>query len=353
MLFCYSPITIRNIEFINRKVKIMRKLLSFILSITLLIITLFSLNAFTVFAEYSDTWDNLSWTLDDEGTLTISGEGDMDDFPYHSTSAWKKHKLSIKTIVINNGVTSIGNYAFENCESIESIIIPDSVSSIGNDAFYNTAYYNNENNWENDVLYIGEHLIKAKAYIKDNYIIKKGTKHISTKAFALCNYLTSVCIPRSVVAIDENAFYSCKSLETVLLPDSFNGLDNSVFYSCDKLQTEYYDATETPWFENVYDGFDISSIENASTDLGEDSVFEEVLSSDIVFEGNELSELLERLEIESIKDKYNILNNYDPTKARRDKIIASVASALILGGIYAGIQKIKNWKKDKENDEDK
>ena len=82
----------------------------------------------------------------------------------------------IKTVKIESGITSIGDYAFEYCYSLESITIGNNVISIAPEAFSGTAYYRNESNWENDVLYIGKHLIKAKATISGTYEIKKDTK---------------------------------------------------------------------------------------------------------------------------------------------------------------------------------
>ena len=72
--------------------------------------------------------DNLTWTLDDQGLLTISGTGEMASYNHWGTG--------VKEVVIESGVTSIGGYAFQNCSSLTSITIPESVKNIGDSAFY-------------------------------------------------------------------------------------------------------------------------------------------------------------------------------------------------------------------------
>ena len=102
---------------------------------------------------------------------------------------------SLTSIEIPDSVTSIGWSAFSGCTSLTSIEIPDSVTSIGEGAFYDTAYYNNISNWTDDVLYVGNHLINARATISGNYHIKDGTRTVAGKAFDGCSVLTSIEIP--------------------------------------------------------------------------------------------------------------------------------------------------------------
>ena len=85
----------------------------------------------------SQTWnedDGLTWTLDADGTMTISGEGTMKSYRLDDSPATQKED-SVKKVVIKDGVTSIGDYAFWNCSNLTSITIPDSVTSIGKSAF--------------------------------------------------------------------------------------------------------------------------------------------------------------------------------------------------------------------------
>lgn len=115
---------------------------------------------------------------------------------------------ALKNISIPIGVTEIGSYAFRNCFALTQISLPDTVTNIALSAFDNSGYYNTSSNWVDDVLYINNHLIKAKTSISFNYSIKPGTKCVATAAFRDCTSLTNVSIPKSVISICSNAFYN-------------------------------------------------------------------------------------------------------------------------------------------------
>ena len=154
---------------------------------------------------------------------------------------------SLTSVAIGNSVTSIGDEAFFGCSSLTSVTIPDSVTSIGISAFYNTAYYNNESNWENDVLYIGNHLIDANNTISDAYTIKDGTKTIANEAFKNCSSLTSIEIPDSVTSIGYAAFIGCSSLTSITISDSVTSIGDEAFYGCYRLTDIYFTGTEEEW----------------------------------------------------------------------------------------------------------
>lgn len=215
-------------------------------------------NLFASAATYSGACgDNLTWTLNtSSGELVISGTGSM----YTSSpSPWYTNRDSIKTINIADGVTNISHEAFKDCTKLNSvelpesvtsidygvfsgctnltsITIPDSVTEISNNAFDNTGYYNNTANWEDNVLYIGKHLIKANQEISGDYTIKDGTVTIAEYAFGYCYNIQNVAIPESVENINDNAFCG-SSLESVSLPDSVSRIESYTFYNCAKLAT--------------------------------------------------------------------------------------------------------------------
>ena len=163
----------------------MLKKITAILISVLLIVSIMPVSIFAAEVTSGTTGD-CTWTLD--GTvLTISGNGKMDDYSDIGRTPWG---WNITEAIIKNGVVNIGSYAFRNrrelasitipdsvtsigwqafsgCTGLTTITIPDSVTSIGDFAFHDTAYYNNNANWENDVLYISNHLIKAKVRISE------------------------------------------------------------------------------------------------------------------------------------------------------------------------------------------
>ena len=138
----------------------------------------------------------------------------------------------LTSITIPDGVTEISNGTFSGCTGLTSITIPDSVTDIGYGAFYDTAFYNDANNWENGVLYIGNYLIKTSYELPNEYTVKSGTKVIADEAFEYRTGLASITIPDSVTKIGYKAFYGCTGLTSITIPDSVTSIGDYTFYGC-------------------------------------------------------------------------------------------------------------------------
>ncbi|MBQ6947716.1 MAG: leucine-rich repeat protein, partial [Clostridia bacterium] len=180
--------------------------------------------------------DNVVWRLDN-GVLMISGSGAMQNYGYldEYCAPWHHYSSSIVTLVITDGVTHIGDYAFRDCTNLADITVSDDVTNIDRDTFYDTAYYNDVSNWENDVLYIGTRLVAAKESISGTCTIKDGTSVIGNYAFRGCTSLASVVIGNSVTSIGERAFSDCTSLASIVIPDSVVSIGEAAFQDCSSL----------------------------------------------------------------------------------------------------------------------
>ena len=161
---------------------------------------------------------------------------------------------SLKSVAIPVSVTSIGYNAFYNCTSLVNITIPDSVAGVGENAFYGTGYYTNDDNWENGVIYINNHLIEAKDDISGSYVIKDGTKTIAGYAFSGCRNLKSVEIPDSVTRISDWVFNDCRNLVSITIPDSVTSIGYSAFYNCTSLKSVTIPDSVTSIYNHAFGG---------------------------------------------------------------------------------------------------
>lgn len=145
--------------------------------------------------------------------------------------------INLKSVTFgrNSEATFIGSSAFYGCTSLSSIMLPENLTSIGSNAFYNTAFYNNKNNWVNKVLYLDNYLIEAKTDISGSYSVNSGTTLIAGHAFDECENLESIKIPYGVTFIGSYAFYGCTSLSSVDIPSGVATIGGYAFYDCTSL----------------------------------------------------------------------------------------------------------------------
>ena len=176
----------------------------------------------------------ITWKLSDDGTLTISGT-DMPDYIYYSNSGnystpWNSRRDEIKKVVIDNGVTNIGENAFCSCPNLASITIPNSVTSIGNAAFYHCSNLQSAT-IPNSVTNIGS---SAFCYCSNLTSITIGSSvtNIGKMAFSECRALNLVSIPNSVMSIGSSAFENCSGLTFVSIGSSVTSIGRRVFYNC-------------------------------------------------------------------------------------------------------------------------
>lgn len=139
---------------------------------------------------------------------------------------------NLTSIVIPDRIKSIGLCAFALCENLADITIGSGVEKIDYNAFGYTAYANNEANWDGNVLYIGDCLIEAKNEIAGEYEIKNGTRLISDSAFHYCKDLTSVTIPDSARVICDEAFAG-SGLTSATIPKGVTKMGEGVFSNCE------------------------------------------------------------------------------------------------------------------------
>ena len=215
-----------------------KRILSMVLALSMLI----SFMPIIASAATSGTCgDNLTWTFDN-GTLTISGTGEMKNYSgnLNQSAPWHSNIKSIKSVVIEKGVTNIGDYAFSWCNSLTSITIPNSVISIGRDAFDNCSSLTSIT-IPNSITSIGSCTFSSCSSLT-SIMIPSSITSIGSAAFSNCSSLTNITIPNSVTFIGEDAFNNCSSLENIKVDDK-NKYYSSIggnLYNSDKTKLIQY-----------------------------------------------------------------------------------------------------------------
>ena len=169
--------------------------------------------------------------------LNIEGEGWMRDyrdiFGSVLASPWRIKDKEIKKIIINDGVTSIGDAAFRGCSSLSEIMIPEGVTSIGDHAFYECSSLSKMIIPEG-VTSIGDHAFYECSSLSE-MIIPEGVTSIGDAAFGGCSLLSEIIIPEGVTSIGDYAFSGCSSLSEIIIPEGVTSIGDAAFEGCRSL----------------------------------------------------------------------------------------------------------------------
>ncbi len=176
--------------------------------------------------------DGVTWRIEGD-RLIISGNGAMENYSYSSNVPWSEMKREITEIVVEEGVTSIGNYAFNGCSALTSVTIQNGVTSIGNFAFEGCSALTSVT-IPDSVTSIGNYAFEGCSALT-SVTIPDSVTSIGHFAFEDCSALTSVTIPDSVTSIGNYAFEGCRALASVTIPDSVTSIGNSAFAGCSAL----------------------------------------------------------------------------------------------------------------------
>ncbi len=227
--------------------KMFVKILSMLL-VLIMVVSIFPMSAFNASAATSGTCgDNVTWSYNTStGTLTISGTGEMKNYK-SDDRPWEVYEDSIRKVVIQNGVTSIGSYAFYHCESIYNVSVGDSVTVIGDSSFWGCMSLESIN-IPNTVKTIERYGFQNCRSLK-SIVIPGSVERIGFVSFAYCKKLESVTLCSGLKEISLMAFSGCESLKTIFLPDTLTKLDSMAFEGCESLTGITVDRNN-PYFSN-------------------------------------------------------------------------------------------------------
>ena len=202
--------------------------------------------------------DNLTWVLTVDGTLTISGSGEMKNYTGYSDVLWYSERDKILSVVVEPGVTRIGDWAFYGCSSLTSVAIPKGVTSIGNLAFGRCSSLSSVT-IPNGVTSIG-----SEAFINcsglTNVMIPDSVTSTGRAVFFGCEKLTSVTLPKGITSIAECTFYDCSSLTSVTIPDSVTKIDKEAFEGCTGLTSITIPGSVTSIGSNAFSGSGLTNV---------------------------------------------------------------------------------------------
>ena len=209
--------------------------------------------------------NTLTWALSSSGELIISGTGEMDNYSSESAPPWEAQGSSVLKIVVESGVTTIGNKAFSCCTNLQILelsegllsigdnvfwgcskltpfVFPTTLESIGNHAFDCCSSLTSLSLPDN-ITSVGSYAFRYCHNLR-SITLSSGLKTIPYSMFYDCP-LQEVYIPEGIVSIDEDAFYSCDPITRVHLPSTIESIGKSAFGYCSTITDVYYSGTRT------------------------------------------------------------------------------------------------------------
>ena len=180
-----------------------------------------------------DCGTGVTYSLTEDGVMTISGSGAMAKYdPFMTKAPWDGNKASITSVVIESGVTSIGEYAFNQCANLASVTIPTGVTSIGKSAFSGCSSLTTIT-IPASVTTIGNGAFGSTGLTE--VTIPASVTTLGTSVFTSCTSLTTVSISADLTSIGMSLFSGCSQLASVNIPASVTSIDGSAFYNCSNL----------------------------------------------------------------------------------------------------------------------
>ncbi len=190
--------------------------------------------------------EHLKWTLDANGTFTLSGTGDMLHYtgPGSGDAPWLKAHDQIRAVVIEEGVTAIGNYAFFGCENLQSVSLPQSLTTIGNYAFFNCNQLTHTS-FPDHLLTIGDYAFAGCGLA--TVTLPASLSELGASAFWNNADLRTALLMGTLETIPHGAFGDCTALTEVYLSSAVRHIVS--FDGCKNLRNVYYTGTTTQWYE--------------------------------------------------------------------------------------------------------
>lgn len=224
-------------------------------SILLVLCILMTMLPMSVFAETTEIasgtcGENVTWTLDDAGVLTVSGNGKMDNYA-ENTSPWYEYRELVQSAIIEGEITSIGEWTFQGCCNMTGILIPNSVTDIGWSAFTGCSKLSDVK-IPDSVTDIVDYVFWGCAGLNE-VAIPDSVTEISFCAFQNCSGMTSIRLGRNVNSIEEQAFSGCTNLNEVVFRGDAPTIGVDTFG--DVVTTAYYPADNATWTSDIMQNY--------------------------------------------------------------------------------------------------